>query len=74
MALHHLVLSFIVPAAIFPGGADFGRVVLHAVILLMEAGVLLWLARSSTAVHIAAQKTAETDAANAAEARAPPTQ
>ena len=26
-----------------PGGADFGRVVLHAGILVLEAGVLIWL-------------------------------
>ena len=44
VALHHLVLNFMLPAAIFPGGADLGRVVLHAVILLIEAGVLIWLA------------------------------
>jgi hypothetical protein len=43
VALHHLALNFLLPAAIYPGGADLGRVVLHAVILLMEAGVLIWL-------------------------------
>ena len=43
VALHHLALNFLLPAAIYPGGADLGRVVLHAVILLMEAGVLAWL-------------------------------
>ena len=37
VALHHLVLNFMLPAAIYPGGADFGRVVLHAVILLVES-------------------------------------
>ena len=37
VALHHLVLNFLPPAAVYPGGADFGRVVLHAVILLIEA-------------------------------------
>ncbi len=41
VALHHLALNFILPAAIYPGGADFGRVVLHAVILSVEAGVLM---------------------------------
>ena len=41
VALHHLALNFLLPAAIYPGGADLGRVVLHAVILLMEAGVLM---------------------------------
>ena len=46
------LLNFIVPAAIFPGGADFGRVVLHAGILILEAGVLLWVAHQlASAVH-----------------------
>src|SRR5690349_22521936 len=44
VALHHLILNFVVPATIFPGGTDLGRVVLHAAILIMEAGVLIWLA------------------------------
>src|SRR5512135_2282471 len=44
VALHHLALNFILPAAVYPGGADLGRVVLHAVILVIEAGVLIWLA------------------------------
>jgi methyl-accepting chemotaxis protein len=71
VALHHLALNFIVPAAIFPGGADLGRVVLHAVILLMEAGVLAWLALQLVALFaITQQKTAETEAAIAAETRA----
>src|SRR5215470_7866582 len=71
VALHHLVLNFVLPAAIYPGGADFGRVVLHAVILLIEAGVLSWLALTlSHLFETTAQKTAEADAASAAEARA----
>src|ERR1700761_2900047 len=54
VALHHLVLT----AAIFPGGADFGRVVLHAVILIIEAGVLIGLAlRQVYLFETAAQKT-----------------
>ena len=71
VALHHLLLNFIVPAAIFPGGADFGRVVLHAGILVLEAGVLLWVAHQLASLFVTtAQKTAEAEAANAAEARA----
>lgn len=71
VALHHLLLNFIIPAAIFPGGADFGRVVLHAGILLLEAGVLIWVAHELAGLFItAAQKTAEAEAATAAEARA----
>jgi methyl-accepting chemotaxis protein len=71
VALHHLVLNFVLPAAIYPGGADFGRVVLHAVILLIEAGVLSWLALTlSHLFETTAQKTAEAELAVAAEARA----
>jgi methyl-accepting chemotaxis protein len=71
VALHHLTLNFILPAAIYPGGADLGRVVLHAVILVIEAGVLIWLAHTlSHLFETAAQKTAEAKAASAAEARA----
>jgi methyl-accepting chemotaxis protein len=71
VALHHLVLNFVVPAAIFPGGTDLNRVVVHAVILVMEAGVLVWLALQLEELFaIAERKTAEADAAIAAEARA----
>ena len=71
VALHHLALNFLVPAAIFPGGSDLGRVVLHAVVLVMEAGVLVWLAHQlENLFATAAAKTAEAELANAAEARA----
>jgi methyl-accepting chemotaxis protein len=70
VALHHLVLNFILPAAVYPGGTDLGRVVLHAVILLIEAGVLIWLAHTlSQLFETTALKTAEAEAASASEAR-----
>ena len=46
VAVHHLTLSFLLPAAVFPGGGDLGRVAAHAVILLCEAVVLGWAAMS----------------------------
>jgi methyl-accepting chemotaxis protein len=71
VALHHLTLNFLLPAAIYPGGSDFGRVVLHAVILLIEAGVLIALAlKLGQLFDTAARKTAEAETAQAAEARA----
>jgi methyl-accepting chemotaxis protein len=42
-ALHHLGFNFLLPYAIFPDGGNFGRVVLHAVIVVAECGVLIWL-------------------------------
>jgi methyl-accepting chemotaxis protein len=69
VALHHLVLNFMIPAAVFPGGADFGRVVFHALILIVEAGVLIWVAHQLAQLFVT-QKTAEAEAANAALTRA----
>jgi methyl-accepting chemotaxis protein len=54
-AVHHLVLNFLFPGLIYPGGADFGRVVLHAVILLVEAGALVWLVMRINALFAAAE-------------------
>ncbi|HEY2134621.1 MAG TPA: methyl-accepting chemotaxis protein [Xanthobacteraceae bacterium] len=42
-ALHHLGLNFLLPIAVFPDGANFGRVVLHAGIVIIECAVLMWL-------------------------------
>jgi methyl-accepting chemotaxis protein len=39
-ALHHLLLNFVAPAFVFPDGASLTRVLFHAVIVLVEAGVL----------------------------------
>jgi len=71
VALHHLGLNFLIPAAIFPGGADLGRVVLHATTLIMETGVLVWLAHQLERLFATtALKTAEAEAAHLAEASA----
>lgn len=68
VAVHHLGLNFLYPALVFPAGADFLRVVIHAVILIAEAAALAVLAhRMATTVNLA--ETAETDA-NAARAEA----
>jgi methyl-accepting chemotaxis protein len=41
--LHHLLLYFLQPLALFPGDEDFGRVLLHTLIIALEAGVLICL-------------------------------
>tara|TARA_R110002126_G_scaffold70462_1_gene177343 strand:+ start:528 stop:2120 length:1593 start_codon:yes stop_codon:yes gene_type:complete len=78
-AVHHTVLYFIIPAAVFPGEASIVRVALHAIILVVEAGVLLaltqmmWQSFASTQLAItdaqAAQSEAEKQAAFAEQAR-----
>jgi len=44
VAVHHIGLNFAFPAWIFPDGADFGRVLIHAVIVIVEAVIVGWLA------------------------------
>jgi len=71
VALHHLVLNFFLPSAIYPGGADLGRAIFHAVVLAIEAGVLGWLALELVRLlEKAAQKSAEAAASREAEQRA----
>ncbi|ANP35162.1 methyl-accepting chemotaxis protein [Phaeobacter gallaeciensis] len=44
VAVHHLAFSLMLPSLVFPGGsvlASIERTVMHAVILLLEAGILL---------------------------------
>ncbi|MCU0985241.1 MAG: methyl-accepting chemotaxis protein [Acetobacteraceae bacterium] len=65
VALHHLSLNFILPALVFPGGADLGRVVLHAVIVVSEAAALIWLTLRIEAVIPAAEQSAREAAAQA---------
>src|SRR6201992_139752 len=40
VVMPHVVLNFVVPAAVYPGGADLGRALLHSAILIFQAGVL----------------------------------
>lgn len=82
VAVHHLALNFILPAAVFPGGGDFFRVVLHAVILLLETAALIYLTHRLVAMLEQSEHTAneardasqrlkeETEARQAAEASA----
>jgi methyl-accepting chemotaxis protein len=74
IAVHHLTLNFALPTVVFPaGGASFGRVVLHAVIVVVQTGALVWLCealRHSFARSAAATRSAETALAEAKAASA----
>jgi methyl-accepting chemotaxis protein len=66
-ALHHLVLNFVAPEHVFPGGSDLLRVVLHAVIVVVECAVLIWLTHRLAAMF--STTTAALAAADAARDR-----
>ncbi len=68
VAVHHLLLSFILPTAVFPGSASLIRVLLHAGILVVEAGALIWLTRNIDSMFTALGET--TDKAMGAQATA----
>ena len=42
-AVHHLGLNFLYPIAMFPEGASILRVILHAVMVVVESATLIWL-------------------------------
>ncbi|MFC4257281.1 response regulator [Altererythrobacter xixiisoli] len=42
-ALHHLLLLFLLPFAVFPGEGNLARVVLHAAIVAFQTAVLVWV-------------------------------
>lgn len=59
-AIHHLILNIVAPAWVFPGGSDFARVVLHAVIVIAQTAALLTLiVKLHEAVATAAKKSEE---------------
>ncbi|GLS45243.1 methyl-accepting chemotaxis protein [Methylobacterium brachythecii] len=67
VAIHHLGLNVVYPAAVFPDGADFMRVMLHAVVLVIEAGALalaaVQLTKAFSATEAAARQAANSAAA-----------
>ena len=66
-AVHHLAADFFTPAYVFGSAASLGRVLLHAVIVLIEAGVLAWTANALVTVLAAAEQAAN-DAAETRDA------
>jgi methyl-accepting chemotaxis protein len=61
VALHHLMLNFLLPELVFPGGGDIARVLFHAVVLVFEAAALIWIIdRASRAIGTAEAASAAT--------------
>ncbi|KQP52581.1 hypothetical protein [Methylobacterium sp. Leaf108] len=70
VAVHHLALNVAYPAAVFPNGADYLRVLLHAVVVIAEAGALVLAARQlSRALDAADAATLQASESAAAQSR-----
>lgn len=68
VAAHHLLLNILVPASVFPGGGDLGRVLLHGAVIVMQAIALIWMTSTIAAALEAlsrAREHAETALADA---------
>jgi methyl-accepting chemotaxis protein len=69
VAVHHLMLDIVMPTAVFPSARlDIGRVVLHAVIVVLQTALLVWLVRRLEAMFLASDHAVST--ARSAEAQA----
>ncbi|MEC9432583.1 MAG: methyl-accepting chemotaxis protein [Pseudomonadota bacterium] len=74
IAVHHLSLNFALPTMLYPGGADIGRTLFHAWIVVLETGVLVAAVSDRRALDRAAEEERarareEAARAQAAEAR-----
>ena len=64
MSLHHVGLNFILPDAIYPGGSNVLRLAVHAVIVLMEVAILMFIGETiRTAFSTAAKARQDAEAA-----------
>jgi len=69
VAVHHLMLDIVMPTAVFPSAhLDLGRVAMHAVIVVLQTGLLVWLVRRLEAMFLASDHAVST--ARSAEAQA----
>ncbi len=46
IALHHLSLNWLLPQAIYPGGTDLARVMVHAIVVVVETAMLIVVGRA----------------------------
>jgi methyl-accepting chemotaxis protein len=65
IAFHHIGLNYAMPAAVYPGGADLTRVVVHALFVVIEVAMLIQIGATIRAAFNAAD-TARGEAERAA--------
>ena len=59
VAVHHLAFYFLMPLAVFPGTSDFSRVVLHAVVLIVQSAALIALTTSMVSAFLTSERSVE---------------
>lgn len=66
VALHHLLLLYLLPSAVFTGQGNLERVILHAAIVIFQATVLVWLSDRLVESFALRERTREAEEANRA--------
>jgi methyl-accepting chemotaxis protein len=56
VAVHHILFYVAIPHAVFPGESDFTRVLMHAVVLVLQSGSLIALTHTVVAAFIASDR------------------
>ena len=56
IAFHHLGLNFTLPAFVYPGGSDFLRVVVHAIAVVVETAMLIFIGHTIRGAFATAQE------------------
>ncbi|WP_160012382.1 methyl-accepting chemotaxis protein [Rhizobium sp. 18055] len=55
VAGHHLLLYLLIPQAVFPGSSNIDRVLLHAVVLILQSGALIALTQAVVSAFAASE-------------------
>lgn len=63
IAVHHLLFNYIAPHWVFSGEGDLPRVLLHAIIVVMQTAVLLWLTGHLATLIVQTAEAAQTSEA-----------
>ncbi|HEY5094729.1 MAG TPA: EAL domain-containing protein [Candidatus Eremiobacteraceae bacterium] len=63
-SIHHLLFNYIAPSRVFPTEGGLGRVALHAIMVGVECGVLIWAVSQLRKLFMSVERTQELAAAN----------
>jgi methyl-accepting chemotaxis protein len=56
IALHHLILNWVMPEAVYPGGGNLMRVAVHALVVVVETAMLIGIGHTIRAAFEAADE------------------
>lgn len=67
IAAHHLTLNFLLPAAVFPGGTNTWRVIVHAIAVVLETAMLVGIIQAIRSAFRHAETAQQASSVSAAE-------